>query len=372
MSSTLASILDKHRHNTLLNAAAPALMMQHALDFSADEPAMPLDERLIATAVEALEAGQTHYVDVPGIGPLREAIATFLNAAAGTAFQKTNIVVTAGLQEARFLTLQMIGERFGRIGVPAVVHPGVLRALGVRPLALERIAVDDSATLLPTVDNLRSTLAGGCRLLYLETPSRLTGATYSAADRAAIAALVAQHDAALIVDEGAAVWTADGHTRSLAAQPDLAGRVALIGEAYPGMGLASWFISYLAAPEDWIAPMQSQKQIMAICTSTASQYAALEAGKLFAEAHPQHVQALHDARARLAEQARAAGLTVLEGQAATLLAVRAPAERTAPALAALQQAGIAITDGRDFGAPDVLRLSVTPGAAAEAVFNHFA
>ncbi|MCE2473882.1 MAG: hypothetical protein J4G18_18680, partial [Anaerolineae bacterium] len=84
--------------------------MRHSADFGADEIISPLDERIIAGASEAMEAGQTHYVDVPGIGPLREALADFLNNSCGSAYASGNIIITAGVQEARFLTIQKIGE----------------------------------------------------------------------------------------------------------------------------------------------------------------------------------------------------------------------------------------------------------------------
>ena len=95
--------------------------------------------------------------------------------------------------------------------------------------------------------------------------------------------------------------------------------------------------------------MQSQKQIMAICTSTAAQYAALEASKLYAEAQPSRLARLKAARQSSVD---ALGAAVIPGAAANILAVRTP---NAKAAAARLQA----TDGADFGAPDVLRLTVS-------------
>lgn len=361
--SNKEALLQRHQANTLLNMPAPSPMMRSETDLSSDEFAAPLDERIIASTVEALESGQTHYVDVPGIAPLREAIAEMLNAALGAALSKANIIVTAGVQEARFLTLQMIGDLYGRVAVPAVVHPGVLKALGVRALQLDRIPVTDERSL-PTLDAIRAALEAGAQLLYLESPSRLTGAAYDADEVAAIAALLAESEAGVIWDQGLFPWVSVKTFASPAAHSAIAGRVAVIGEAYPGMGLASWFIGYIAAPEAWVAPMQSQKQIMAICTSTASQYAALEASKLFPEARPARLAALKDLRQKLVELAPNAGLKPIEGDAASVLALRVTDGDGARKLAALREAGFMLADGAEFGAPGVLRLSVTLGDAA--------
>ncbi len=357
--STKALILEQHRNNLLLNASAPAPMARNAQDLSADELFAPLDERMIASAVDALEAGQTHYVDVPGIAPLRAALADYLNSAFSAAFAQSNVLVTAGMQEARFLTIQMIGDTFGRIAVPTVAHPGVRKALGVRALNVDLIAVDERA--LPTLDSLKATLSAGARLAYLESPARLTGAAYTADEVSAIAALAREFEATIIWDQGLAPWAAD--YVSLASVSENADRTVLIGETFPGMGLSSWFIGYIAAPEALVAPMQSQKQIMAICTSTAAQYAALEASKLYAEALPVQRERLAKLRAAVIA-AISPPQTVVPGTAVNVLALRLPATAQAAALARLAAAGYNATDGADYGAPDVLRLTVSSETSA--------
>ena len=108
-----------------------------------------------------MEAGQTHYVDVPGIGPLREKIAAYLNESTGSACQSGNIIVTAGLQESRFLTIQKIGELYESIAVPEVVHPGARKALGVRQRQIVSLPVDAEGRYLPTLAGLAAVVRGG-------------------------------------------------------------------------------------------------------------------------------------------------------------------------------------------------------------------
>ncbi|NDJ63310.1 MAG: aminotransferase class I/II-fold pyridoxal phosphate-dependent enzyme, partial [Chloroflexi bacterium] len=368
-SSTKAAVLQQHADNKLLNALQPPLMMRGPHDLSADDFQSPLDERMIDSTITALEAGQTHYVEVPGIPPLREALAAHLNATTKANYAPDNLLVTAGMQEARFLTIQLIGQEFERIALPTVIHPGARKALGVRPMPIDTITVDPDNGLLPTPNGVRTVLEAGSRLIYLESPSRLTGATFTAAAVAEIAELIASYDASVIWDQGLSAWLpADTYT-SLTAQTDAANRTAAIGEAWPGMGLASWFIGYIAAPTDWIPPMQSQKQIMAICTSTPSQYAALEASQIFAEAHPTHLQTLTQQRAALVDLAAGAKLEPLTGGAATVFAARALADK-AQISAKLSEAGYTVADGADFGAPDVLRFTVTMSGAAQNALKH--
>ncbi len=353
-SQTKTKLLARHAANAALNIPLPGIAMRDAHDLGADEPFYPLDERIIAGAVEALESGQTHYVDVPGIAALREAIAKHLNAACGTSWQSANILVTAGLQEARFLTIQIIGAQFEQIGVPTVAHPGLQKALGVRRRQVVSLPVETELGCLPSLDEIAAALKNGCRLLYLESPSRLSGAAYTQNQVARIADMLAQHDAAAIWDQGLARWVDEGCS-SLAALAE--GATAAIGEAWHGIGLGSWLVGSIAAPTDWIAPMQSQKQIMAICTSTASQYAALAASEIVGETHQQRLGQMRRQRAAALAMASELGLDLLPGAANNLLALQADAA----ARERLAEAGIDFAAGEDFGARDIVRLNI--GAA---------
>lgn len=357
-SENKSEILAAHEANSALNYPTMAPVAQCDKDLSADGIASPLDERIIAASSEALEAGETHYVDVPGIAPLRAAIAEFLNSSTGARCEPGNIIVTAGVQESRFLTIQKIGENFESIAVPEVAHPGAQKALGVRARNVIPLPVDAERGYLPPVKAISEVVAGGCRLVYLESPSRLSGAAYTNDEVAAIAQLLQDAGASAIWDQGLAPWV-DGDCPSLAALEDAPALFTTIGEAFPGMGLASWHIGYIAAPEDQIPSMQSQKQIMAICTSTAAQYAALEASNLFIEARGLKLSQLSQLKSRLIEVAADRGLDVVTGDAKNITALRA----TEAGAANLRRAGFDFADGAAFGAPAVIRLNVNAATA---------
>lgn len=358
-SNTKSAILARHRANDDLNTPLLPHIARGESDLAADGMRGPLDERIIAAASAALEDGQTHYVDVPGIGPLRGAVADYLKDAFAASYQQGNIVITAGLQESRFLSIQMIGEQFDSIALPAVAHPGARKALGLRSRNPKTLPVDPAQGFLPPLEAIAQAAADGCRLFYFESPSRLSGAAFSADEVAAISQIIADNDAAVIWDQGLAPWV-DGAYASPAALDSDCARVAVIGEAYSGMGLASWFVAYIAAPEAWVASLQSQKQIMAICTSTASQYAALEADKLYSEAQARQLSLLGGLRADLLSAASQSGLTVVRGGAVNLIALKLSQDN----MMKMRRAGIDFAPGSLFGAPDVVRLNVNHSTAA--------
>ncbi|MCY4073786.1 MAG: pyridoxal phosphate-dependent aminotransferase [Chloroflexi bacterium] len=358
-SNTKSAILAQHRANADLNTPLLPQVARDDSDLAADGMCAPLDERIIAAASAALENGQTHYVDVPGIGPLRAAVADYLKSVAGAHYRAGNVVITAGVQESRFLSIQMIGVQYDSIALPAVVHPGVRKALGVRGRNPRTMPVDPAQGYLPSIDAIVQAAADGCRLFYLESPSRLSGAAYAADEVAAISQIIADNDAAVIWDQGLASWVEGAYASAAALDSDCA-RAAVIGEAYSGMGLASWFVGYIAAPEAWVSSMQSQKQIMAICTSTASQYAALEAGQLYTEARGRQLSRLARLRTDLLGAAGEAGLTVVGGEAVNIIALKLSEDN----MKKISRAGIDFAAGSLFGAPDVIRLNVNHSTAA--------
>jgi len=105
--------------------------------------------------------------------------------------------------------------------------------------------------------------------------------------------------------------------------------------------------------------MRSQKQIMAICTSVATQYAAIQAAALYPETHSGQLETLGEHRHAISVALTRSGSRPLPGSTANLLALDAGSS----SLALLRNAGMAVADGTAFGAPEVVRLAIPLGAA---------
>jgi len=358
MTDHVAEIQRRLAANADLTAAAPAPVGRHAFDLIADQPTRAIADAILDEVTLGLRAGQTHYVDVPGIAALREQLATALRVAGRADVETAGVVVTAGIQEARFLTIQVLAESHGVVAVPDVVHPGVRQALGIRaPASVVTMATDPARGHLVSVAEVERALAGGARLLLLESPVRLTGAAYDADAVGRIAELVARHDAHVVVDDGFAPWS-DAPVASLALAPAAAGRVTTIGEVLPGAGLEAWSLGFIATQKERTAGFTKLKQIMSICTSTPAQLAAVALGRDGADDVGAARSALAAARRDAVAAAEAAGLRVLPGQCAHVMAV-----------AGVAAAPVGSLDGAAFGAPGAARLLVTPDGATATVLR---
>lgn len=360
-SANKQAILERHVHNKYLAAPALPVVQRDAQDLGADQPTMQPDQAIIDFVTAGLEAKQTHYVDVPGMLPLREALTRHLQGQGYESVQTTNILVTAGVQEARFLALQTLGRLLGPVAVPAVIHPGARKTLGIRPLTImDSLPVDPIAGYLPTLDGIRIALQNGAKVLFLESPVRLTGAAFDKEAVAQIARLANQHGAAVIWDQGLAPWVSD--YVSIWNEPGMDRLAVLLGEAFPGVGIESWYIGYIAANTEWWEKMRRDKQAISICTATPDQLGAIKAAEVYASLHPSQFADLSRLRNNALIQLKA---KAIPGQAVSILAVELPQPIMT---AALRTNGFGFADGADFGARGVIRFAVTPGNAfAEAL-----
>jgi aspartate/methionine/tyrosine aminotransferase len=355
-SENIRELIVNREKNRLLHATfLSPVQYSPEFDLSTDHPNFPPDHSVIARVLKALEMGETHYVDVPGVPLLRESIQEYLQKTGLTHLELDHIQVTAGMQEARFLTVQNMSEQYDSIALPVVVHPGVHKALGVRPLKIFPLIVDDDRKL-PTIEGIRAAAEAGCSLIFLESPSRLTGAIYNNAEVDKISALMEELSLEVIWDQGLAPWVMNETYISLASISSTQERVTIIGELWPGSGLDRFFLGFIAGPKQYMDIFKTKKQILSICTNAQIQFAAIEAYSVYREKHAVQFSYLSGCREKAVKRLQDSGFDLLQGAVANLFAFRA----NPTIFEKLSEQGYRFADGKEFGAEGYIRLSVTP------------
>ena len=215
------------------------------------ETSVSLPERARAAALDALERGETNYTDRPGILPLREQVADWLEHHYGVRVDpKTSLVMTCGDTEARFVALQQLlgpGDALLCVGDASLVKPAlVIRGAELVVAEVGTVGLESvkglylTATAPPDLRDkwLREAVTRGWWIIYDVT-----------ADKA----------------------------RSFHPATDLALRahtVTVGGVGYE-QNLESWRVGFLAAPDEEAPALRSFKQSLTICTTNVSQWAAL-------------------------------------------------------------------------------------------------
>ena len=196
-------------------------------------------------SVVALDRGETHYTDRPGIPPLRSLVARRLSERFGIEIDgDKGVVITCGATEARFVAMQQL------VGV------------GARVVALakpERIA---SACIVRGAEAVGPDAeTEGVTAVYLTE-----GADPAARER--WLAFAVANECAVVFEPGA------GDERHPAA--DGAGALTVtIGGIGHDAGLEGWRVGYLAAPVAKAGPLRDFKQALTLCTTNLSQWGAL-------------------------------------------------------------------------------------------------
>ena len=197
-----------------------------------------ISDAVIEAAGAALDRGETHYTDRPGIPELRTIVAERLNSRYGLALDPAAVTITCGSTEARFCAVQVLASGQTLI-CPGDAEPvAALAALHDVPLV--------------TAD------APAGSVLYL-TP---------ADDYETLTAQAAQNGWWVIWDVSG-MTAPDFHP---AQQPELAGRVVTIDDLEGQM--PGWRIGWMAGSEKWSA-LRGAKQALTICSTNVAQWAAL-------------------------------------------------------------------------------------------------
>ncbi|MEV7280845.1 pyridoxal phosphate-dependent aminotransferase [Streptomyces sp. NPDC093111] len=357
-----------------LDAHIKALQADGAdiVNLTGGELDFPTPEQAAEGARRAIAEGRTRYTPVAGIGPLREAIAQRLSSRWGCAYEPAQIVTTNGAKQALAQIFTVLCEPGDEVLLPApywVSFPHMIALAGAVP-----VVVDTTGTGFKlTPEALRAHLTPRTRVLLLNSPSNPTGVVYERTELEDLARIAVEHDLVVVSDEiyGDLVHEGAAFTSVASLGPEVAERTVTIGGFSKTYAMTGWRIGFAAAPAPVAAALAAVQGHTSSAPSSISQYAALAA-------------LTGDTDTELAR--RAEELTVRRALMRDGLAGLPPLRLAAPpqggffafvdvrglytrpdddagtvARDLLEHTGVAVMPGRDFAAPDHVRLSYAVG-----------
>lgn len=377
MSAKLAARLDIIKPSATLAINAKAMELRargvDVISFGAGEPDFNTPENIRAAGVRAIEDSKTRYTAVPGIAPLRAAIAELSTAARGVVAKPEHVVVTVGAKGALFNLALALFEAGDEVVVPTpcwVSYPEQVRLCGAEPVFVES-TMDEGWKLTP--DALRAALSPRTKAVILCSPSNPTGAAYTADELAALAVVLRESDCWVVLDEiyGQLVYDGFDQRSLLSVAPDLESRVVIIDGVSKTYAMTGWRVGWSIAPVALSKAMSMIQSQGATSTATPSQWAALEALRspalelaemraLFALRRERLVKGLRDipgARCAMPEGAFYAFCDVRGWIGKTTASGAVLDDDVAVAAWLLDEAHVAVVPGSAFMAPGHLRLS---------------
>jgi len=345
----LSKIEPFHVMDILARARAMEAQGRSIIHMEIGEPDFPTAPAIVRAGMAALQAGRTHYTPALGLPELRAAIAASYPAQARP--DAGRVAVTPGASGA----LQLI--------FAALVNPGdqVLMADPGYPCNRHFVSLFEGEPLAIPVDastgyQLNADLV--CRhwtkrtvAVLLASPSNPTGTLIPPDEMARIVRAVEERGGVLIVDEiyHGLVYGEEAVT-ALTYSPNL----FVVNSFSKYYGMTGWRLGWLVAPASCIPAIDKLAQNIFLAASTPAQYAALAAFEPGVQQELRNRREIfRERRDFLLPALRELGFEIpLVPQGAFYLYAdcsRFTDDSQAFALRLLEQAGVAITPGLDFG-----------------------
>ena len=347
----MAQIQPFHVMKLLARARALEAQGRSIIHMEIGEPDFPTPEPIVEAASRALACGATHYTPARGLPELRSSIAEHYRRTFGVSLSPDRVLVTPGASGAlQLLVGALIGPGDGVLmadpGYPCNRHfvrlaEGVPQAVPVGPES--RYQLDAAAVEAAWTPDTRAVLVA--------TPSNPTGTTLSLEALAAIDAVRARHGGMLLVDEIYQGLIYSGHPRSVL---EVADDALVVNSFSKYFGMTGWRLGWLVAPPEYVEPLDRLAQNIFLAAPTLSQHAALAAFSEQTEAIlEERREAFQARRDFLLPALRALGF-VFAGEPEGAFYLYGDASALASdsfglAEALLEEAGVAVTPGVDFG-----------------------
>ena len=321
------------------------------------EPDFTAPSLVQAAATRAIAQGATQYTQALGLQALRERISAWYAARFQVHVPASRIVVTAGASAALQLACLALINRGDEILTPDPSYPCNRHFVS---------AADGSAVLVPTTaaerfqltaDKVTAAWTDNTRGVLLASPSNPTGTSIHPDELRRIHHVVQARGGITLVDEiylGLSHDDAYGHS-ALAISDD----IISINSFSKYFNMTGWRLGWLVVPEAVVPVIERLAQNLFICPSTIAQHAALACFEPEMLAIYEQRRAEFKARRDFFIPAlNALGLTVPvmpDGAFYAWADCSAHCQRLGLkdswdfAFAAMRQAHVAITPGRDFG-----------------------
>jgi len=346
----MAGIAPFHVMDILARAQALEAAGRDIIHLEIGEPDFATPVPIVEAGVAALRAGHTHYTGALGLSALREAIAGFYATRWQVTVDPARVVVTPGASGALLLALGLLAGPGDEVlmadpGYPCNRH--FARFCDARAVS---VPVDAGSGFQLTLESIERHATPTTRAVLIASPSNPTGTSISSGELARIHDWCAAKGVALIVDEIYLALTYDGSEHSAARWDD----VFVVNSFSKYFQMTGWRLGWLLAPA-WALPnLERLAQNLFLAAPTPAQYAALAA---FSPATLDELEArkaeLRDRRDYLLPALRQRGFVMpVQPDGAFYLYADCSAHTDDSfhfAQALLEQAGVAVTPGLDFG-----------------------
>jgi len=248
-------------------------------DLSLGEPDFATPRHICEAAVEAMEAGHTHYTVASGIPELKEAVVRRYHAAHGREYTPGQVVISNGAKHALHNVFTVLLDPGDEVIIPApywVSYAELVKLTRAVPVILQ---TDQADNFKLTPEMLREAITPKTKLLLLCSPSNPTGGMYSPEELGALADVVVEKGLLVVADEIYERLVYGGHRFASFAtvRPGLQERTILVNGVSKTYAMTGWRIGWTLSPANVAKAIGSLQSQETSNPCSISQYAAIAA-----------------------------------------------------------------------------------------------
>ena len=355
----------------LARATALAGQGRDIINLGIGQPDFRTPDHIVDAAIKALRDGQHGYTPSVGIAPLREAVAADLHKRYGVSVDPGLVMIVPGGKVTMYAAIRLFGEPGAEILYPDPGFPiyrSMIEHTGATPIP---VPIREENAFAFSAEETLALITPNTRLLIINSPANPTGGVTPKAEiDKLVQGLAAHPHVCLMSDEIYDHFVFDGaHHQTLLAYPEIRDRLILLNGWSKTYAMTGWRLGYSIWPKGLYEQVRKLSVNAWSCVNAATQFAGIAA----LEGPQDAVNAMvaeFDQRRKIVVD----GLNAIPGIACAVPGgafyafpnISGTGWSSAKALASalLEEAGVAVIGGPDFGVhgEGYLRLSYANSA----------
>ena len=349
------------------------------IGFGSGEPDFDTPDFIKNAAKRALDAGKTKYTPAGGIVELKEAIVNKFRKDNNLSYKTSNVTVNCGGKHSFYNLMQVLLNDGDEVIIPApywVSYPSIVLLAGGNPVILNS---KEENNFKITPDDIKQVLSDKTKAIVINSPSNPTGSMYNKKELQNIADVLADYDVAIISDDiyESLIYDNNKFINIANINEEIKNKTIVLNGVSKTYSMTGWRIGYMAAGnEDIIKKVEILQSQSTSNPTSIAQWAALEALKGDQSIISKMVEVFNRRRKIIVEGLnRINGIScnkpdgafyafpnisnIFKHKGWESIKNKYPDENNSSVLCSylIQEAGVAVVPGVEFGSDSHLRLS---------------
>jgi methionine transaminase len=259
---------------TIFTVMSALATEKNAVNLGQGFPDFGCDAKLLQAVTDAMAAGHNQYPPMPGILPLREAIAAKVAALYGHSYDpQGEITITAGATQAIITAILAVVRPADEVIALEPCYDSYVPNIELAGGTVVRVPLTPG-TFRPDFDKIATAITSRTRAIIVNTPHNPSATVWTEAEMRRLEELLAPTDVLVISDEVYEHMVYMGARHESAARfPDLAARTFVVSSFGKTYHVTGWKVGYVAAPASLTAEFRKVHQFNVFTVNTPMQHA---------------------------------------------------------------------------------------------------